>query len=593
LSQRGTNLRPLPWLVATAVFVAVGFLYQIDGYALLDPDEGRNAEVAREMATSNDYVLPRLNGLPYADKPALFFAVAALVMEATGPTVLAARLTPLGFTIVTLAVVGWFAGILFGAGSRSVAVLATATTPFVLAYSRTVIFDSAVMLWVTLALLGAYCAVESRARRSTNDGTTAGAAPAGSVAVWWAALAWAAMGLGVLTKGPVALALPLMVAVPYALWRRAARALFDPLAVLVFVTVVLPWVAAVSQEVPGFLQYALVTETARRLATAELERTGPIWYFLVILPAAALPWSAVLAGGLWSRRRSLTRPVDHRAVFLTLWIVLPLLFFTLSQSKRPQYILPLIPAVGLGVAGLWRTGAGALPGVRTTATALGVIGAILVAARGRIASWIPAAQGGVAAAIPMTAGLLGALCITVAAGAWLTKARQWPTLLLLTLPVSGIPLVSLHLMQAIGEDRSAQSLAVAIGDAIGESGTVVGVAAYPPSLPFYLRRTIIVSTSDGAELTSNYVTRNIARMRTMPGSPLRDRTWWRAAAAACHEPTVFVTGVGETRVAAALASELPLLAVTRKYAAYGPCGSGLLAERSPEAAIRHVPRPDT
>jgi 4-amino-4-deoxy-L-arabinose transferase-like glycosyltransferase len=593
LSQSGTNLRPLPWLVATAVVVAAGFSYQIDGYALLDPDEGRNAEVAREMAASNDYVLPRLNGLPYADKPALFFAAAALVMETTGPTVLAARLTPLSFTLVALTVVAWFAGILFGTGTRSVAVLATATTPFVLAYSRTVIFDSAVMLWVTLALLGAYRAVESRARGSTDNGATTGAPQGGALSVWWAALAWAAMGLGVLTKGPVALALPLMVAVPYGLWRRAARALFDPIAVLLFVAIVLPWVAAASQDVPGFLEYALVTETARRLTTTELERTGPIWYFIVILPTAALPWSAVLTGGLWSRRRNVSRPVDHRAVFLTLWIVLPLLFFTFSQSKRPQYILPLIPAVGLGVAGLWRTSAGALPGVRTAATALGVIGVLLVAARGLIASWIPAAQGGVAAAIPMTAGLLGALCIGVAAGAWLTRARQWPTLLLLTLPVSSIPLVSLRLMQAIGEDRSARSLAVAISDAIGASGPVVGVAAYPPSLPFYLRRTIIVSTSDGSELTSNYVTRNIERMRAMPSSPLRDAAWWRAAAAECHRPTVFVTGVGETHVAAALASELPLLAVTRKYAAYGPCGSGLLAARSPEAAVRHIPRPDT
>jgi 4-amino-4-deoxy-L-arabinose transferase-like glycosyltransferase len=592
LSQSGTNLRPLPWLVATAVIVVAGFLYQIDGYALLDPDEGRNAEVAREMAASNDYVLPRLNGLPYADKPALFFAAAALVMEATGPTVLAARITPLGFTIVALAVVGWFAGILFGAGTRSIAVTATATTPFVLAYSRTVIFDSAVMLWVTLALLGAYRAVESRARGSMDVETSAGTSQGGSMSVWWATLAWGAMGLGVLTKGPVALALPLMVAVPYGLWRRAARALFDPLAVMLFVAIVLPWVAAVSQDVPGFLEYALVTETARRLTTTELERTGPIWYFLVIFPAAALPWSVVLTGGMWSRRRSVPQPVDHRAVFLTAWVVLPLVFFTFSQSKRPQYILPLIPAVGLGVAGLWRTSAGSLPGVRTAATALGAFGVTLVAARGLIASWIPAAQGRVAAAIPPTAGLLGAVCIAVAIGAWLTRARRWPALLLLSLPVPSIPIVSLGLMQAIGEDRSARSLAVAISDAIGASGVVVGVAAYPPSLPFYLERTIVVSTSDGSELTSNYVSRNIERMQATPGSPLRGANWWRAAITECREPTVFVARASDPRSTAALASELPLLAVTRKYAAYGPCGSGLLAARPPEAGVQHLPPPD-
>jgi 4-amino-4-deoxy-L-arabinose transferase-like glycosyltransferase len=311
-------------MLATTILLAAGFLYQVDGYALLDPDEGRNAEVAREMAQSNDYVLPHMNGLPYVDKPVLFFATQALLMEALGPTVLAARLAPLLFTTAAVAVVAWFAGIMFGPGGRGTALVATATTPFVLAYSRTVIFDSAVMLWVLLALIGFYQTVERRV-----DGRAAG---------WWAALAWAAMGLGILTKGPVALALPLMVAAPYALWRRAARALFDPAAILLFAAIAMPWVFAVDQDVPGFLTYAVVTETARRLTTDELGRTGPLWYFVVIFPVAALPWSAVLLGALWQRRSAVRQPPDHRAVFLAAWMLVPLLFFTLSQSKRPQYL---------------------------------------------------------------------------------------------------------------------------------------------------------------------------------------------------------------------------------------------------------------
>lgn len=590
MNPTGTRPRTRPWIVATAAVVATGFLYQIDGYALLDPDEGRNAEVAREMAASNDYVLPRLNGLPYVDKPVLFFAAAAAVMEVTGPTVLAGRLAPLGFTVAALAAVAWVGGMLYGPGARTVAVVATATTPFVLAYSRTVIFDSAVMLWVILALTGAYRAIESRAQ-STTQRRSGLASRNGSASSWWAALAWAAMGFGVLTKGPVALGLPLLVAVPYGLWRRAARALLDPVAILLFVAIVLPWVAAVSQEVPGFLEYALVTETVRRVTTSELERTGPLWYFLAILPAAALPWSAVLAAGLWARRRGMGRPVDHRAVFLALWIVVPLLFFTLSQSKRPQYVLPLIPAVGLGVAGQWRA-PGPLPGVRAAAVVVGAIGVFLTIARRTIASWVPAAQGEVAAAIPLTAGLLGIVCIIAAAGAWLVRARRIPVLLLLALPVTSIPIVSLGLMRAIGEDRSARALAAAVDDAIGDDGRVVGISAYPPSLPFYLRRAILVSTPDGAEFTSNFVIRHVERMRERAGSPLRPASWWREALVECRERTVFVANVSDSGTMAVLAARLPLLTVSRKYAAYGPCGRGLLAVRPPHRGTRYPLGPD-
>jgi len=128
------------------------------------------------------------------------------------------------------------------------------------------------------------------------------------------------------------------------------------LGVILFVAIVGPWVLAVSSQVPDFLHYALVTETLTRLTTDQLDRTGPPWYFIAIFPAATLPWSLVVAGDIWQAVRRRARiTVDRRFVLLFLWIAIPLLFFSLSQSKRPQYVLPLVPALGLLVGAHWRS----------------------------------------------------------------------------------------------------------------------------------------------------------------------------------------------------------------------------------------------
>ncbi len=597
-----TISRQTSWLLAAAALLLLAFAFDLGGYALLEPDEGRNAEVAREMAESNDYVLPTLNGLPYLDKPLLYFATAAAVMEVLGPTEVAARLPSLLFTLGTLALVFWFAGRVYGRLGAWTATIATAATPFTLAYARTVIFDSALTLWTTLSLMGFWVAVEGKGaaggerdggERGTGNGerddraletggTGSGKREAGGV--WWTALAWAAMGLGVLTKGPIALALPLMIALPYAIWRRRVRALFDWVAVLLFVALVLPWVFAVSQDIPDFLEYALITETARRLATPELGRTGPLWYFFAILPAAALPWSVVAIAALVARRRAGSAPGDRppgrsrdpRIVFLLLWILVPVLFFTLSQSKRPQYVLPLIPAVGLLVAALWHGARGRMPGVRAAAAALGIVGAFLAAASRLIPGWVPASTG-VAAAIPPTAVALGVACLAAGGLAWLAASRREITLLCLSLPVVAIPLVSRGLMDAIGNDRSAAQLAQAIEEVAGVGTRVIGVHVFPLSLPFYLERTLLLSTADGAELTSNYLLQTYRRWRHAPGSPLQHAQWWREELIACAQPTVFVTRADDQASRDVLQAQLALLVETRKYAAYGPCGEEQLA----------------
>ncbi|MBI2615240.1 MAG: glycosyltransferase family 39 protein [Gemmatimonadetes bacterium] len=535
----------------------VGLVFGLTAHPLLDPDEGRNAEVAREMAATNDYILPQLDGLPYPDKPVLFFAVEAAVMELLGPTVPAARLPPLGFTLATIGTVAWFARRRGGSNAAWTAAVAAAASPLTLGFARTVIFDSTLTFFVVAALAAFYEAISDRA--------------------WhWSTLGWAAIALAVLTKGPIGLALPLMIAIPYAVWRRAGRVLWAPAGPLLCTALLLPWLMAMSRRVPEFLSYALGTETLARLTTPALGRTGPWWYFLPILLAGALPWSvAALAGLAKGGWRGPDRKIDPYVAFLLCWMVVPLVFFSLSQSKRPQYVLPLVPAIALLVAHLWRGNQPA--GAQAAAGTLIAAGLLIGAAPGVLPRLLPLSSG-IRDAIPGTAAALGAVTVVCGALTWFLRRRD-RVLLALAVPVATIPIAGGELMRQIGRERSSAELAAAIARVLPPGADVVAVAAFPLSLPFYLRQPVLLASATGAELTSNYLVRDLARWRLVPGSPLRPADWWHDAAVQCGRVKVFVTRADDAQTRAVLAAQVPLLVATAKFAAYGPCARSDLASR--------------
>ncbi len=563
-----TTLGKHRWIVATLAIVLVGLSFRINGYPLLEPDEGRNAEISREMAVSNNYLIPHLNGLPYVDKPVLYFAAGAISMKVLGASELAARLPSLLFTLATLTLVWWFGTKTLGAIGGAVAAAAVGAAPLTLAFARTVIFDSALTFFVTLSICGFYLAAEIP--RSNSEATKK------ERAAWMTVLGWVGLALAVLTKGPIGLALPLMVMLPYLGWRKRVDALWDPVAVLVFVAIVLPWIFVMSREVPDFLEYALVTETFKRLTTDELHRTGPLWYFVPIILAGSLPWSVVALSG-WKHghpRRDVSGSWDRRVVLLLLWIVVPLVFFSLSQSKRPHYVLPLIPPIGLLVGLLWRE---TRPhGTRGGGVALVACG-VLVFLAPTIVGALLNLDTAVGAAIPGTARALGAVCLLSGVAGLVFSHRRDIALFALSVPVVAIPFVSVKLMNAIGSDRSARDLAAAVEQVMTERTEIVAIQAYPLSLPFYLGRDFRIATSDGSELTSNYITRSYSRLLAVPGSPLRPADWWLDALADCRPPRVFVVRTDNATARSLLEARLPLIASNRKVAAYGPCGGTDLA----------------
>jgi 4-amino-4-deoxy-L-arabinose transferase-like glycosyltransferase len=557
----------VPWnrpAFVAGVLALAALAWNLGGYALLEPDEGRNAEVMREMAAAGPWWLPRLNTLPYVDKPLIHFAAGGAAIRVLGATESAARLPSLVFTLATLLVAGGFARRTVGREAGWQTAVIIAATPFTLAYARTVILDATFTFFVTAAMAAFFLAVE--------------AAEHGARADRWCLAGWAAIALGALTKGPVALAFPLLVALPYAAWRRQTGAVLDPGGLLVLLALVLPWVFAMTAVVPDYARYVLLVETAQRVGSDILGRTEPWWYFLPILIGAGLPWTFLLPQALPDAVRALrARRLDPRAVFAALWIVAPLVLFSLSRSKRPQYVLPLIPPVALLVTLWWSRRGGRLAGARITGVGVALFGAGIALLAPLLAGWFDA-RTAVGAAIGPTAVRLGVTAAGGGVAAALAAARGAWAFPALVLPVAAIPFVSVPLMHAIGEDRSSRAVAEAVRPFLTERTEVIAIGVYPLSLPFYLERTLTLSTEDGRELTSNYVVRRHERLRDVPGSPLRRPDWWRAALATCDRPRVFVVAADGGEARDHLANSLPVLGVTRKFAMYGPCGGGLLAQ---------------
>jgi len=328
------SARRAQW-IALAVFAGLWFCNL--GYRhLVRPDEGRYAEIPREMVASGDWLTPRLNGLKYFEKPALQYWATATAFRALGTSEWTARLWPglTGFFGVLLA---FYAGNrLFGppVGHYGAAVLASSALYLLLGHMLTLdmgltFFMSASVFAVALAQRDSSGAKERRG---------------------WMWVAWGAAALAVLSKGLVGVVLPAGAVALYILierdWKLLSRLhLFSGGAL--FLALAAPWFVAVSLANPEFFRFFFIHEHFERFLTREHDRYEPAWYFVPILLLGILPWVASLLPALadaW-RRRPDARFQPQR--FLLLWCAVVFAFFSASDSKLGSYILPLFPALAL------------------------------------------------------------------------------------------------------------------------------------------------------------------------------------------------------------------------------------------------------
>jgi len=506
-------------LVAASLVVAAGLFARLGTLPLIQPDEGRNAEVAREMKDAGAWLVPTYDGLPYLDKPALYFRLVALSMSAFGENEAAARLPGAVFGMGLLVLVYRFARRAYGDRASTLAVLVVGTTPLVVAFARIVIFDMVLAFFVTAAILAGYAAEE----RPGGAGTR------------WYALGAACSAIAVLVKGPVGFILPPLVLLALqALERRpgAVRRLFAPLNLLVFFAIVLPWFIAVARQRPDFPYYGLVEESLHRFTTSAFHRTAPVWYYVPVIAGVFFPWSVLLPESLvagWNARRRWSR-ADR---LLVVWVVVVVLFFSLSQSKLPGYVLTGVVALGLltarvldrafaqpdGVAGRLALRGAVLLAAVSAAGALAL--AVAATMPGGLPALLHARSGEVERLAPATGPLmwsLAAVAVVAAIGRWRRDLRvvcaafALPPLLLLTVAFGGA--------RAYAEAGSSRRLAERM-PSLPPATELACLECLPSGLPFYLRRTITVVTQDGSETTSNYVVFTLRRAAAWPDEVVR------------------------------------------------------------------------
>jgi 4-amino-4-deoxy-L-arabinose transferase len=317
------------WLTGLLVLgLAASYALSIGTRPLVAPDEFRYAEVPREMIESGNWVVPRLDGVLYFEKPPLGYWVTALSISAFGENAAAVRLP---FALATLLTAAIAFGLVhrFGGGTRAAFLTAVGllTCVEVAAIGTTAVLDAFFALGVTATLAALFVASEK---------------PPGSARWGWLAASGAACGAAFLTKGFLAFAIPISVAVPYLVWSRRGRDLLRlpwiPLAVAL--AVVAPWAIAIARAQPDFWHQFVVNEHLRRFAGEEPQHPEPFWYFLPVIAGGALPWTALLAPALRRRAAFAASPLLR---FCVCWLIAPVLLLSAASGKLSTYVLPCFP----------------------------------------------------------------------------------------------------------------------------------------------------------------------------------------------------------------------------------------------------------
>ncbi len=497
------TLRGLALLVLVFTVLWFGTL---DYRKLIKTDEGRYAEISREMAVSGDWVTPRLNGLKYFEKPPLQYWAGAATMVAFGAGEWQARMwTALtGFLAVLL--LAYAVARLFGSRTAlySAAVLGSSALWVYLGHINTL--DMGLAATMSMALCGVMLA--EHARQTQNA----------AAARNWMLFAWAGMALAVLSKGLIGIVLPGGAVLVYVLiWRDWAllRHLHWLRGLVVFFAITAPWFVLVSLRNPEFAPFFFVHEHFERFLTPVHRRTAPPWYFFPILVAGLLPWTGFLPRALWrvaspgsagsagSAKSDPTPPAQRFALrFALVWTILIFAFFSFSSSKLASYILPIFPAVALLIGHeLQRCSARHLSrqALLVAVVAVAAMVALQLHQPGENASYSAQMLAGYRRWLMFAAVVAGGAAL---AAAWWARAEKTRNAIV-ALAGGAFLAATLSLLghEQLSPSTSGHALATRLSPLLGPKTPIYSIGMYEHSLGYYLQRTLtLVAFRDEMDL---------------------------------------------------------------------------------------------
>ena len=313
-------------------FFLLAYLLPLGSHGLWIPDETRYAQISQGMLLSGDWVSPHFMGLRYFEKPAAGYWVIAASQALFGQNLFGVRFASalsMGLSVLLCFLI---ARRLWNEPRKSFAcALLFMSFTVVAGQAGYANLDPQFAFWVNLSLVALWFALDSDRRGPRLTG--------------WAVLGLAC-GMGFMTKGFLAWLLPVLIALPFMIWQKRWRELlvYGPVAIIVAIAVSLPWALAIHSQEPDYWRFFFWHEHIRRFAGDDAQHDAPWWFYLPLLVAFSLPWVALLPSAL---RQAWTTRGQVRIGFLLLWLVMPLLFFSLSNGKLPSYILPCLLPLAL------------------------------------------------------------------------------------------------------------------------------------------------------------------------------------------------------------------------------------------------------
>jgi 4-amino-4-deoxy-L-arabinose transferase-like glycosyltransferase len=345
--QHSSPAARIGWAILIVATLYVCYFSHLGAIGFVGPDEPRYAWIARDMAETGDWVTPRLYGKPWFEKPPLFYWGAALSFKLFGVSEAAARLPSAFSALLATLALAWLALRLYGSETARWLILLLPTTVGMIGFSHAAATDMPFSGMLTIAMVCA--AVVIGLTRNENS-------PILPRTPWLALILFGFfLGLAVLAKGPAAIILSGGAVFFWALftkrWRDSFR-LFHPAAIAAFCLTALPWYILCARRNPDFLRIFIIEHNFKRFLTPEFQHIQPFWFYVPVLLVAFLPWTLLLLCSSLNGARNFWRShrIPESTLFLFCWAAFCIVFFTVSRSKLPGYVLPAVPAMAVLLA---------------------------------------------------------------------------------------------------------------------------------------------------------------------------------------------------------------------------------------------------